>query len=163
MNLPSPTGKIKFYVVCGSGELVVACKRFVSPLIPGDFPEDRGDYVDILARCWRWMGGRMKNHRSRPLLNLAHKLHSCLCGNYSMEGLEPAHSNHQRHGKGIGEKAGDNWHAAMCHECHTFYDSGKASREEKELMFQRYYEWTWNQYFANGWIKVDGGRHGERA
>jgi hypothetical protein len=93
--------------------------------------------------------------RSRAILNLAHKLNRCLCGNFSPEGLEPAHANSQLYGKGMGEKAGDQWHAAMCHQCHLEYDSGKGSREEKEWMFQRYHVWTWNQYFANGWIKVD--------
>ena len=41
--------------------------------------------------------------RSRSLLNLAHKLHTCpLCGKYTPDGLEPAHSDSQKHGKGMG-------------------------------------------------------------
>lgn len=97
----------------------------------------------------------MSNHRDRSLLDLAHLLHVCCnCGKYSPEGLEPAHQNGISAGKGQSIKGDDFRHAALCHDCHLWYDSGSAPRDEKAIMwFQAHLE-TYARYWENGWIKV---------
>ena len=96
-------------------------------------------------------------YRNRKLLDLAHKLNTCPeCGHYSPEGLEPMHSNMQRHGRGMGHKSADHFHAAGCHECHKKIDSGMLSREEKEAMWLRAFEATLTRYWEMGWLVVKG-------
>lgn len=96
-------------------------------------------------------------YRNRKLLDLAHKLNDCpLCGKYREEGLIPMHSNHQRHGKGMGHKAADHFHGAGCDECHKKIDSGAISREEKADLWQRAFELTLTRYWENGWLAVKG-------
>ena len=93
------------------------------------------------------------NFRSRSLLNLAHKLNRCTrCGHYVPEGLEPAHSDSSRHGKGMGIKAHDHLHAAICHDCHEALP--RMSREERESEWQRAHEVTMTEYWKRGWLKV---------
>lgn len=94
-------------------------------------------------------------YRNRALLNLAHSMTRCPgCGHSYMDGLEPAHSNSQRHGKGTGHKAADHFHAALCHTCHTELDNGQESREVNEAKWQRAFEMTLTAYWENGWLKV---------
>jgi hypothetical protein len=93
------------------------------------------------------------NFRSRSLLNLAHKLHTCTrCGHYVPEGLEPAHSDSSRHGKGMGLKSGDEFHAALCHACHT--ELPNLPRADREDQWQRAFEATLTEYWQRGWLKV---------
>jgi Protein of unknown function (DUF1364) len=47
-----------------------------------------------------------------------------------------AHSNEQRHGKGRGIKAHDQYTVWSCIYCHAWYDQGKATREEKRAAFE---------------------------
>lgn len=97
------------------------------------------------------------NYRNRALLNLAHRLNKCpVCGQFSMHGLEPAHSDSQRHGKGTAIKAHDPFHAAMCHDCHGRLHGGGMDREEKQDMWQRAFEATLLAYWENGWLAVKG-------
>ena len=87
--------------------------------------------------------------RSRALLNLAHKLNTCThCGGYSMHGLEPAHSDSQAHGKGMGHKAADHFHAAVCHTCHVSFTN--MPRGEREHAWQRAHEATMTEYWSRG-------------
>ena len=91
--------------------------------------------------------------RSRKLLDLAHKLNTCpLCGQYIPHGLEPAHSDSQKHGKGMGHKAADHFHAAICHDCHETLP--RMPRAERELTWQRAYEATMTTYWERGWLQV---------
>jgi hypothetical protein len=93
-------------------------------------------------------------YRNRALLNLAHRLNRCpLCGHHSMHGLEPAHSDQQKHGKGMGHKAADQFHAAICHECHA--ELPKLSREARNLAWQQAFEATLTAYWENGWLSVN--------
>ncbi|MCL6559036.1 MAG: DUF1364 domain-containing protein [Firmicutes bacterium] len=47
-----------------------------------------------------------------------------------------AHSNCQRHGKGIGIKAHDVFGAYLCGDCHSHYDAGAwPSRDERNEWF----------------------------
>lgn len=99
----------------------------------------------------------MSVYRNRKLLDLAHHLNDCpLCNRYSPEGLEPMHSNLQRHGRGLGHKSADHFHAAGCRDCHTKIDSGMLSREEKEAMWLRAFEATLTRYWELGLIVVKG-------
>ena len=94
-------------------------------------------------------------YRNRKLLDLAHKLHDCpLCNKFSVDGLEPAHSNQGRHGKGMGQKSADHFHAAICHDCHSLLDNGRLNREDAQDMWQMAYEATMTAYFENGWLEV---------
>lgn len=104
-------------------------------------------------------------YRDRGLLDLAHKLDTCTnCGAYSAEGLEPAHENGIVAGKGQSIKSWDNRHAALCHRCHAFYDSGgngmdpskmyTPSREDKRELWNRAHKRTYDQYWYRGWLRV---------
>ena len=42
--------------------------------------------------------------------------------NYNPETVVWAHSNDQKHGKGMGLKANDEWGAYACYACHAVYD-----------------------------------------
>src|SRR5665213_3079267 len=107
----------------------------------------------------------MANNRSRSLLDLAHEVHECTnCGGYVMDGCEPAHENGIAAGKGQSIKSQDNRHAAMCHACHAFYDSGGngldpsyrffATRKDKKEMWQLAHMKTFDEYWRQGWITV---------
>lgn len=104
------------------------------------------------------------NHRSRSMLNLAHRVTVCTnCGAHS-PGCEPAHENGVVAGKGFGIKSHDHRHAALCHACHAFYDQGgkgmdpsgrfTASREGKRELWQRAHMATMDLYWSNQWLKV---------
>lgn len=51
-----------------------------------------------------------------------------------------AHSNEQAHGKGMGIKAHDLFGAYLCHRCHSNYDSGNSSKEQKRMWFREMWE-----------------------
>lgn len=100
-------------------------------------------------------------YRNRKLLDLAHRVHECqvqipgVCEGYSAHGCEPAHSNQQRHGKGMGLKAADNFHAAACHSCHAELDQGKSlSKDLRREIFNEAHERTMALYIQNGWLVV---------
>ena len=99
--------------------------------------------------------------RSRPLLDLAHRVQECqlrlpgVCQGHSEHGCEPAHSNQQRHGKGMGYKADDFYHAAACHACHAELDQGRRfTKSDKREFWQAGWERTMALYFKNGWLRV---------
>lgn len=105
------------------------------------------------------------NHRSRRLLDLAHRVQQCQnCDRWTEHGCEPAHQNGQESGKGIGIKGGDHRHAALCHDCHAFLDQGgngkdpsgqwAATREDKREMWIRAHLRTMDLYWAQGWLRV---------
>ncbi len=96
------------------------------------------------------------NYRSRPLLDLAHRIDVCMCClEPAPDGCEPAHSNQSRHGKGMSIKAHDLFHAAIKHDCHAKLDQGKhLSREERTELWQIAHERTLLEYFRRGWLKV---------
>lgn len=74
--------------------------------------------------------------RSRKLLDSAQH-HSCQaegCG--STHGVVAAHSNQQRHGKGMGIKAADCFVAFLCATCHHWVDfDSKASKADKAAVW----------------------------
>lgn len=102
--------------------------------------------------------------RSRSLLDLAHRCERCMnCGAVTPDGCEPAHSNLMVHGKGVGEKSHDCYHAALCHRCHRWYDnqggegmdpSKVFKRSERQAMWSRAFYLTLLHYFRMGWIGV---------
>lgn len=78
------------------------------------------------------------NHRSRALLNLAHRVPVCMnCGRHT-EGCEPAHMNGLESGKGMAIKGNDHLHAALCHWCHSWLDQGGTKPDPSGL-----YQPTW--------------------
>lgn len=105
---------------------------------------------------------RLENRR---LLNLAHRVEHCVnCGCHVPGGCSPAHSNHQRHGRGKDEKSDDQHHAALCPECHGWYDTGTKStdptdiwlptKEDKAQFFFVMQDRTYDIYWRSGWIGV---------
>lgn len=111
----------------------------------------------------------MANNRSRKLLDLAHLIHECTnCGRWvgtegMPDGCEPAHENGISAGKGQSIKGQDNRHAALCGECHRWFDSGRTNspcgfyrgtREDKYEMWNRAHKRTFDIYWKNGWLKV---------
>lgn len=101
------------------------------------------------------------NYRNRRLLDLAHRVQICQfqlppCAGYSVEGCEPAHSNHQIHGRGHGFKADDDQHVAACPHCHRYYDGGKLPRTEAFDTFTAARERTFALYRSRGWLAEVG-------
>ena len=107
------------------------------------------------------------NNRNRALLDLAHGVNECQnCRRWS-EGCEPAHENGIEAGKGFGIKAHDNRHAALCHDCHAWYDQGSGMdpsgvwpTSQKAHMWDRAHKRTFDVYWRNDWISVQQGRRG---
>jgi len=93
------------------------------------------------------------NFRSRPLLDLAHHLPCQWCG--AGVASEPAHSNLQRHGKGMSIKAHDCYFAALCHDCHSALDQGsRLSKQERMDMWQTAFERTLLELWRRNWLTV---------
>jgi hypothetical protein len=99
--------------------------------------------------------------RNRRLLNLAHRINECqfqiagVCQGYSAHGCEPIHSDHQEHGKGMGQKSDDDQHVAGCRACHNYY-SGAMPREERLPAFNAGRERTFDQYRKRKWLNKVG-------
>ena len=103
-------------------------------------------------------------YRNRRLLDQAHDLDRCTnCGAFSVDGLEPAHSNLQEHGRGASNKSHDLFYAALCRACHFWLDHGKGmdpsqrfegTREGKRDMFIRAMHATWLALWQFGKVKV---------
>lgn len=99
---------------------------------------------------------------NRALLDLSHRVEHCVnCGCYVPGGCVPAHSNLQRHGRGKDEKADDHHHAALCNECHVWYDYGRGydpttvwncTKEDKTQFFLVMQDRTYDIYWRKGWI-----------
>lgn len=53
----------------------------------------------------------------------------------------PAHSNQQKHGKGMGLKARDDYTVPACYACHAELDQGKAMTKEEKFA-------AWDAAFA---------------
>lgn len=99
-----------------------------------------------------------KPYRNRQLLDLAHRVQECQiqlegCPGFVEDGCEPVHSDQQRHGKGMRQKSGDQYHAAGCHWCHV--ELSNLPREERDLAWQKGHERTFELYWNNEWLKVN--------
>jgi hypothetical protein len=103
-------------------------------------------------------------YRSRRLLDLAHEVERCQnCGRFT-GGCEPAHSNELEHGRGSHHPSHDCYFAALCHDCHAWYDHGKmakdpsglyeCSREGKREMHTRAMLKTWLWLWSRGKVRV---------
>jgi hypothetical protein len=76
----------------------------------------------------------MSNYRNRKLTESARHEACVSCG--ANDGTVVwAHSNSQKHGKGIGIKAHDLFGAYLCYRCHADYDAGKHLGIETENGF----------------------------
>ena len=98
-------------------------------------------------------------YRNRRFLDMAHDMHECTiqapgCIGYSPDGLEPAHSNWQEEGIGIGIKSDDVF-AAACHHCHMELDDrANLTRAEKIEYWQRGTIRTIRYLLSAGKLKV---------
>lgn len=78
------------------------------------------------------------NYRNRELLDLSAD-QTC---QFQIPGVclggpcVTCHSNESEHGKGVSIKAHDCFSAWGCYACHVFYDTGPASRAEKQAVFR---------------------------
>jgi hypothetical protein len=86
------------------------------------------------GRDWVLLGGGSVNWRSKKLRESA-RHESCVSCGANDGSVVWAHSNEQRHGKGMGIKAHDLFGAYLCHKCHTQYDQGPQNRQSKEQFF----------------------------
>lgn len=93
--------------------------------------------------------------RSRKLLNAIHDL-PCLarfphdCSQY--QGVEPAHSDLQEHGRGVGLKTADWAVAALCHTAHMMLDT--FDREQKATEWRLAHKRTMDWLFENEVLTV---------
>lgn len=105
------------------------------------------------------------NVRNRKLLDLAHFVQQCQnCGRATPDGCEPAHQNGIDAGKGFGIKGHDHRHAALCHDCHAWYDQGGSTNDPggfyspthggKLEMWRMAHLRTYDHYWAQGWVRV---------
>ena len=51
-----------------------------------------------------------------------------------------AHSNSQKHGKGMGIKAHDLFGAYLCNNCHYKFDNGAWNKKDAEIWFRQWWE-----------------------
>ncbi len=96
-------------------------------------------------------------YRSQKLLASAkHAPHCMRCGGPNFGNVVMAHSNQLRDGKGTGIKAHDYRVAALCHECHTLIDAGKAwsSREHRIQAWEEAHRATIAWLFESGIVGV---------
>lgn len=61
----------------------------------------------------------------------------------------PCHANWGKYGKGMGIKSDDRFTVPGCWLCHSWLDSGKASGEEKRLIWEAAYK-RWAAYRDRG-------------
>lgn len=95
------------------------------------------------------------NYRSPALLSAVRQLPCTWPLPHTCGGaIEPAHSNQQRDGKGLGIKAHDFRVAALCHSSHALLDQGKSlSKEERVTAFDEAHRRTIGLLFLRGFLK----------
>jgi hypothetical protein len=97
------------------------------------------------------------NFRSPELLRAVHEL-PCqvnIIGICEGGNGEPAHSNQQKHGKGMSIKAHDCFVAAACRKCHAELDHGKRlSRKDRFEYWEEGFHRTILELFRRGLVKV---------
>lgn len=99
-------------------------------------------------------------YRNRKLLDLAHDMPCCAkfkhdCNDHN--GCEPAHSDMQIFGRGIGHKTPDWAFAAMCPNAHREVDpklNPKFDRDSRHMEWMRAFVETQNWIWENRKVKV---------
>jgi hypothetical protein len=102
---------------------------------------------------------REPRYENRKLLDLAHET-PCMaqfehdCNGYL--GCVPAHENSLAGGHGMGKKADDQLHAAVCPNAHDILDGRKGGwdLETKRSEWTRAHRATWRYYWTNGKVVV---------
>ena len=94
----------------------------------------------------------MSNWRSKKLRESA-KHEVCIMCQANDGTVIWAHSNMQRHGKGLGIKAHDLFGAYLCHKCHHEYDNGQESSESKRIWFMQAWELSMVIACKKGYLK----------
>jgi hypothetical protein len=80
------------------------------------------------GRDWVLLGGGSVNWRSKKLRESA-RHESCVSCGANDGSVVWAHSNFNRHGKGMGIKAHDLFGAYLCHRCHSMFDRHEVENE----------------------------------
>lgn len=91
----------------------------------------------------------MSNYRNKKLTQSA-KHESCVSCGADNGTIVWAHSNSQRHGKGMGIKAHDLFGAYLCYKCHAKYDSGDSRGMLLDSQHDTYNKSAW---FREMWEK----------
>lgn len=81
----------------------------------------------------------MSNWQNKKLRESA-KHESCVACGADDGTIVWAHSNSQKHGKGMGIKAHDLFGAYLCHTCHTKFDNGAWNKSDAEIWFKKWWE-----------------------
>lgn len=76
------------------------------------------------------------------------------CAHCSAIGVQVAHSNQLRDGKGRGLKAYPWRVAALCHTCHHELDQGKdLTKQQRREMWDEAHRWTIGELFRLGLVR----------
>jgi hypothetical protein len=89
----------------------------------------------------------MSNYRNKKLTQSA-KHEACVSCGADDGTIVWAHSNSQRHGKGMGIKAHDLFGAYLCHRCHERFD-----KSDKVMFVTNSGAWSKNGWFLEQWEK----------
>ena len=96
------------------------------------------------------------NYRNKKILKAAQD-EDCTMNSPACNGdratVVAAHSNMQCHGKGRGLKSHDCFVAFICYGCHSWYDQGPATKEDKEWFFWRAFSRTLLRLLQTGVLK----------
>lgn len=76
------------------------------------------------------------------------------CGKFNDGSVVASHSNKQCYGKGMAHKAHDWAIAYLCNDCHYYVDDGKASNEERDIVWLGAHIKTLEWLFREGYLRV---------
>lgn len=98
-----------------------------------------------------------KNYRNPRLLERAKDAPYCMYCRESNHGqIVACHSNSQKFGKGMGQKASDVPIAFLCGHCHSLVDGRigpHLTQQERDLIFYEAACQTWLLCMREGWLK----------
>jgi hypothetical protein len=98
--------------------------------------------------------GCILNYRNKKLLEAIRQLPCQVCG-IEDGTVVAAHSNQQRHGKGMSIKAHDWAIAALCHTCHAHLDQGSHyDKDTRFAVWDKAFERTLHLLWERGIIEV---------
>ncbi len=99
-----------------------------------------------------------KPYRNQKLLDLASEAPHCMyCKEPNNGQVVACHSNSQKFGKGMGQRASDAPIALMCGLCHSLYDGRigpHLTQQERDLIFYEAACKTWEWLMKEGHLEV---------
>ena len=96
---------------------------------------------------------KTKPYRNPKLLSLAKDSPCQMCGSYGT--TVSAHSNLLEHGKSMGRKADDSFHAHLCMKCHSEIDQGGGSYEDKKMRWLEAMAKTYHYLLTKGYLIIN--------